>query len=233
MSGNVRWQPVSQLRTQADIVFCIDATGSMQPCLEGVLSGLDGLVNGLSKAGHVDARYRLIAYRDYHSPDCRIPWNIYDFSSAAEFSQQLRRVKAEGGGDDPESTLDAMFLALNSPWRTQRTHKTVVVLTDDDTHRQLHPQTSTEPVDGIDQIIQKIQTTQHLMLFLVAPRFAAYEAIERSAQEAEHKVIAKWVPYKEEKNRGLRLVDWQPLMRMIGQVVSATSIDLAQRYREI
>lgn len=159
-----------------------------------------------------------------------MPWDIYDFTTASQFRRQLSRVTANGGGDEPESVLDAMYIALNSDWRSQRTHKTVVLMTDADTHPNLHERTSTAPIGGVAQIIQLIQETPHVMLFIVAPEYEAYQQIQRAAFEADRKVIFNPVPDASDDNRGLVKVNIRPLMEMISRVVSATSIDIASRF---
>ena len=64
-------QPKAQkLSTQADIVFCIDATASMQRCIDGVKQGLTNFIEGIHSAATVDYRLRLIAFRDLHDPTC-------------------------------------------------------------------------------------------------------------------------------------------------------------------
>ncbi|MCA9190400.1 MAG: VWA domain-containing protein [Planctomycetales bacterium] len=235
MSNSFPRPYAAPLKTQADIVFCLDATGSMEHCLSGVLNGMDAFARDLASICRVDARFRLIAFRDYHSPDCRTPWNVHEFTTAEEFSRQLRAVKAGGGGDEPESVFDAMYMALKSDWRPNRTHKSVIVMTDADTHPNLHERTSNLPANGLSQIIQLIQETRHLLLFMVAPKFPAYAAIERAANEAfdaNRKIMMNWVPRSSEGNRGLQLLNFQPLMEMISGLVSATSVDIALQFED-
>lgn len=220
-----------KIRTQADIVFCIDATGSMEPCIDGVIDHLYDFVDGLQSAANVDFRLRLIAFRDRHDPDCGTPWHIEEFtSSTEEFKDQLGQVVATGGGDDPESTLDALYLAIHSRWRSSRTHKTIVLLTDDDTHLTLHPSTYARPDNDIRRVIQDFQTLRHVMLFMVVPEYPAYRQLERAMKDADRKIIASFVPPDDERYQGLAAVQWGPLMSVLGQTVSKTSIVVSQDY---
>jgi hypothetical protein len=101
----------------ADVVVCIDCTGSMAPCIEGVKTHVEELVAGLesNQSLSLDWRVRLIEYRDLTVGEAI---NEYDFTTDIEvFRNQVRSLSATGGGDEPESTLDAIFRALNSPWR--------------------------------------------------------------------------------------------------------------------
>ena len=219
-----------RVATQADIVFAVDSTGSMQPCIDGVRSGILSLVNGLQSAAAVDYRLRLIAYRDIHPGGCNTPWHTHPFThSADEFKTQLAAVSAEGGGDPPESTLDALYLALHSDWRPG-TQKTIVLMTDDDTHATLHPKTYPGHDNDVLRIVKDFSALDHIMLFLVAPQFPIYEQLEQSIRSPTRKVIANWVSY-DSAHVGLARISWMPLMRMIGEVVSATSIVVTQQRR--
>jgi hypothetical protein len=134
--------PVSRgLSYAVDIVFCIDVTGSMDPIIDAVkanaLRFYDDVQNNLTAKGkNVDElRVRVVAFRDLaadgeaamdESPFYRLP----DERSA--FSDFVNGLIAEGGGDAPESGLEAVALAMNSPWTTRgdRRRQVVVVWTD-------------------------------------------------------------------------------------------------------
>ena len=224
-------RPAAQkLRTQADIVFCVDATSSMRPCIDGVISGLQRFAEGIQSAAAVDYRLRLIAYRDLHDPTCTVGWDVFEFTSElAEFKDWLSQVRADCNQKHrgAESTLDAIYRAIHSPWRMQKTHKTIVVLTDDNTHPTLHASTYVRPDNDIHRVIQDFQELRHAMLFMVAPKYPLYAQIEQSMISADRKVVANWVPQDDERYDGLESVAWGPLMNMLGQVVSATSVTVA------
>jgi hypothetical protein len=134
--------PVSRgLSYAVDIVFCIDVTGSMDPIIDAVktnaLRFYDDVQSNLTAKGkNVDElRVRVVAFRDFaadgeaamdESPFYRLP----DERSA--FSEFVNGLIAEGGGDAPESGLEAVALAMNSPWTTRgdRRRQVVVVWTD-------------------------------------------------------------------------------------------------------
>jgi hypothetical protein len=128
-----------------DIVFCIDVTGSMTPILDQVKANAlrfysDVQSNLTSKGKNIDElRVRVVAFRDvvadgdqalHESP-------FYDLPSAqADFSDYVNGLVAEGGGDAPESGLEAVALAMTSPWTTRgdRRRQVVVVWTDQPAH---------------------------------------------------------------------------------------------------
>jgi hypothetical protein len=124
-----------------DIVFCIDVTGSMTPIIDQVkanaLRFYDDVQSNLTEKGkNVDQlRVRVLAFRDFkadgaaalqESPFFTLP------AERAEFSNFVNGLIAEGGGDAPESGLEAVALAVNSPWTTicDRRRQVVVVWTD-------------------------------------------------------------------------------------------------------
>jgi hypothetical protein len=134
--------PVSRGLTYAvDIVFCIDVTGSMDPIIDAVKANAlrfydDVQTNLTAKGKNVDElRVRVIAFRDFaadgeaamqESPFYRLP------DERGAFSDFVNGLIAEGGGDAPESGLEAVALGMNSPWTTRgdRRRQVVVVWTD-------------------------------------------------------------------------------------------------------
>ena len=124
-----------------DIVFCIDATGSMTPIIDQVkanaLRFYDDVQSNLTAKGkNVDQlRVRVIAFRDFaadgeaaleESPFFTLP------DERAGFSEFVNGLVAEGGGDAPESGLEAVALAIDSPWTTtgDRRRQVIVIWTD-------------------------------------------------------------------------------------------------------
>src|SRR6185312_16014914 len=124
-----------------DIVFCIDVTGSMTPIIDQVkanaLRFYDDVQSNLTAKGkNVDQlRVKVIAFRDFvadgaaaldESPFFTLP------GERASFSDFVSGLMAEGGGDAPESGLEAVALAIDSPWTTtgDRRRQVIVVWTD-------------------------------------------------------------------------------------------------------
>ncbi|HEX5967541.1 MAG TPA: vWA domain-containing protein [Intrasporangium sp.] len=133
--------PVRGLSYAVDIVFCIDVTGSMTPILDAVKANAlrfygDVQNNLVNKGKNVDElRVRVVAFRDFtadgdaamqESPFFGLP------ADQGEFSAFVNGLVAEGGGDAPESGLEAISLAMASPWTTRgdRRRQVIVVWTD-------------------------------------------------------------------------------------------------------
>jgi hypothetical protein len=124
-----------------DIVFCIDVTGSMTPIIDQVkanaLRFYDDVQRNLTEKGkNVDQlRVRVLAFRDFEADGVAALQESPFFPLPAEragFSDFVNGLIAEGGGDAPESGLEALALAINSPWTTSgdRRRQVIVVWTD-------------------------------------------------------------------------------------------------------
>jgi hypothetical protein len=133
------------LQYAVDIVMCIDVTGSMNPVLGAVKDSslrfhqrLDEMMAAKGKRIS-QLRLRVVAFRDFgDDPGSAIEQT--DFlrlpEQAPQFEQFVRGLRATGGGDIPESGLEALALAVNSPWETglDRRRHVIVMFTDAPAH---------------------------------------------------------------------------------------------------
>jgi hypothetical protein len=128
-----------------DIVFCIDVSGSMTPIIDAVkahaLGFYDDVQTNLTAKGKnvSQLRVRVVAFRDLaadgeagleESPFYTLP------TERTGFSEFVHGLIAQGGGDVPESGLEAVALSINSPWTTtgDRRRQVIVVWTDQPAH---------------------------------------------------------------------------------------------------
>ena len=127
----------------ADIVFCIDASGSMERFLYNFREALPNLENTVKKGFEENerdfgnARVRFVLFRDFGCD--KEPLVESEFFTLPEDADAmmafLEYVEPIGGGDQPESALEALTLAVKSEWRTGRdVRQTVVLFTDADAH---------------------------------------------------------------------------------------------------
>jgi hypothetical protein len=128
-----------------DIVFCVDVTGSMTPILDQVKANALGFYgdvqsNLTAKGKTIDElRVRVVAFRDIVADGEAALQESPFFELPAEergFSGFVNGLVAEGGGDAPESGLEAVALAMTSPWTTRgdRRRQVIVVWTDQPSH---------------------------------------------------------------------------------------------------
>jgi hypothetical protein len=137
-----------------------------------------------------DWRARVVGYRDYDVD--RVPIEEYPFvATADEVRQQLAQLKAEGGGDEPESLLEAIYHLAVLPhtgkgeqakptcWRYRsEAARVVVVFTDASFKEPL----AKPPGATFDDLVNQI-TNARLILSLFAPNLPCYEklsSIDRS-----------------------------------------------------
>ena len=137
--------PTGGLDYAVDIVMCMDATASMSPFLNQVknhaLRFYDDLTLAMARKHKriEQLRVKVIAFRDYYE-DGRHAMMESDFfllpQDRSAFNSFVGSVNAKGGGDLPESGLEALALACRSPWTTagsKRRH-IVVMWTDTTAH---------------------------------------------------------------------------------------------------
>lgn len=139
------------LKYAVDIVMCIDATGSMGPTLDHVkdsaLSFHQRLNDVMDKKGKAisQLRLKLIAFRDFgdRAVDAIQQTRFLVFpEQLADFELFIRELKPAGGGDIPESGLEALALAIQSPWERglDRRRHVIVLFTDAPAHPLGSPQ---------------------------------------------------------------------------------------------
>lgn len=129
-----------------DIVFVIDATGSMDGLLEKVkqnaLSFYDDLMQVMTRKSKAiqTLRIKVIAFRDYLADrqDAMLTTNFFTLpDEAGDFKDTVMSIEAFGGGDEPEDGLEALAFAIRSKWNTEsvKRRQIIVVWSDASTHR--------------------------------------------------------------------------------------------------
>jgi len=128
-----------------DLVFVFDVTGSMGEALSNVKAMAIGfnkrLNDGMVKKGKEieTLRARVITFRDlFDEGEEAIRWTKF-FNLPEEnedFCSFVNDLEAAGGGDEPESALEALWLAIRSPWRKvgYKSRQIIVLFTDASAH---------------------------------------------------------------------------------------------------
>lgn len=99
-----------------DLVFVIDATGSMADELEWLTKDLNRLISRIRKeANGIDIRLGLVVYRDHG--DEFVVRNYGFTKDRSQIRRQLRKQEAVGGGDYPEAADAALAAAIDLRWR--------------------------------------------------------------------------------------------------------------------
>jgi hypothetical protein len=115
-----------------DVVFVLDVTASMQWALNDLKNGIGKFADALSNA-QLNFRLGLVTFQDLTIPGEMV--EVIQFkgepftSDAALFRDKVGGLKAEGGGDIPESSLEGVMEALNLPFRQGAT-RVLLLITD-------------------------------------------------------------------------------------------------------
>lgn len=129
-----------------DLVFCIDATQSMDHILDTVKDNALNFYQDFKRV--MDAknkpvaqlRVKIIAFRDYlaDGDQAMMMTDFFQLPNQAEsFRDAVNSIVADGGGDDPEDGLEAVAFAIKkSDWSKEATRNrhVIVVWSDDAAH---------------------------------------------------------------------------------------------------
>ena len=144
---------------QADVVFVLDCTGSMKGEIACVQTALDEFADEVQRMG-VPIRIGLVAFRDLFEDE---PMEVFELSGdVPRFQASLTHLHAAGGGDEPESSLDALMTALAQPFNAA-SQKVLVLITDAPPHI---PDRHTRSLDDVKAQMERVGINQ---LYLVIP----------------------------------------------------------------
>lgn len=221
-------------RQTADVVFCIDASGSMAPCFRALKDNIRSFVKGLESGGQYnwDLRLDFLAYnagigsgagvfgfRSLKQRDLGVLHSLYDqggkdqsaetlffTSDIGEFCKALDDVEVEGD----EATFIALDTALDFPWRpVSKCHRVLVVLTDEALETGVFVEKQTKK---LPELIDKIHTLK-VELFLVGPESDAFSDLS-AADRSEYVIL-------DNDHDGLKNADFSKVLESIGKSVSA------------
>jgi hypothetical protein len=138
-SFSERWTVTLDTRTPADrlnldVLFLIDATGSMADEIAKIQSTIFDVAAQIDALpGQPNVRYGMVTYRD--RGDAYVT-QTYDFTPEVQaFSYHLSEVYADGGGDTPESLNEALHEAVNGvEWRGGDTVQLIFLVADAPPH---------------------------------------------------------------------------------------------------
>lgn len=222
-------------RNCADIVFCIDTSGSMQPCRDAVAANLEQLLEGLKSdtQSYWDVRFDYLAFHNsnqsdggliHHCSSVRLPscplvdaiyknqGNSQEYSQfftkdVNEFKKALMKEPLEG----EEMQLLGLDIALDFPWRASSDcHRVVVLLTDEPVETGIRIE---EQVAKMSALINKIMK-KRVKLFIIAPESKAFYELSM-VDRCEYTDLS-------ETADGLSTVDFSKMLQTIGRSVSVS-----------
>lgn len=213
-------QQQAKVKGVADIVFLVDTTGSMKPCIDQLKKSIAQFCQKLSSGNQaVDWRARVVGFRDREADGSQwIVGTDHTFvSTASELEDQLNVLSAEGGGDDPESGLDALWVvAHDTQWRQLGyAHRVIVVLTDQPPKNPMHP--ATVPSGQANDVLAVCEylATNRIKVLVWAPYCEEWDLVGKIPRSQFNDVAKDTDTYE-----GLRNVQFPEVYETIARTVS-------------
>lgn len=149
-------------KRKADVMFVLDCTGSMQGEINAIRDAITGFADTINSDG-VRVRVGLVEFRDrLIGEEHRVlKFDGQPFTNdPVLFRREVSALTATGGGDEPESSLDALMLALRQPFAPD-TNKVIVLVTD------APPHIPDKETKSIEQVTAAIKSTGVQQFYLV------------------------------------------------------------------
>jgi len=191
--------PRAKTKGVADIVFLIDVSGSMTPIIDALRKNIEMFIDSLNKgdannaAPVKDWRGKVVGYRDLeHAETDGLPWLVDNpfVRDAVALKAQLAGLRAAGGGDEPESLLDALYTVATMPaspkgaqgedpnkWRYRSDAARVVVVFTDASFKET--MSLPESKGGSLQDVANVVMANRIILSLFAPNFEGYDRLSQ------------------------------------------------------
>jgi len=156
----MRFQNIQNHRS-ADVMFVLDCTSSMRGEIEAIKDAIVGFADTIESQG-VRVRVGMIEFRDRLIDEeqrvLTFDGEIFT-SDAVAFRAEVSKLSASGGGDIPESSLDAIMLALAQPYGDA--NKAIVLITDAPPHI---PDLDTK---SLEEVVERIKLVKVDQMYLI------------------------------------------------------------------
>lgn len=223
-------QTIPTTKGVVDVVFCLDASGSMAPCIDGVRRNIGAFLDAL--AG--DTNRKIDCRLDFLAHSCDETGNLVRSTSlrkngaelvAALYGQkpdpgaffttdagEVRRGLSEVTAYGDEAMLVALDLCLDFPWRPRAgCHRVVTLLTDEPLEANADFQNQKRMIGAA---IDKIHALG-VMLFLVGPASAGFDELAE-ADKSQYQRVGQ-------AHDGLGSLDFARVLAHIGKSVSVAT----------
>ena len=200
-SLEVRREPIGTTGSRGvDLVFVIDTTGSMSDKIEGLLTTCAKFVEDFN-ALRLNHRIAIVSFGDLRVPGDKIQNTA--FTSNIEATQKsLRHIpRNSGGGNEGESSLEALERALSLPFRPDAVQVIVLITDEPADQKRLHAE------DMINRMLER-----QCLVFVASPPHGYYK------QMAIHNG-GKWYKISAHTNLNDLLNLFKDLSRKVSQVV--------------
>ena len=188
--------PRTKTRGVADIVFLIDTSGSMAPVIDALRKNIEVFIDSLS-AGDAnnappvkDWRGKVVGYSDADHDGAAWFSDAPFVRDAVALKAQLAALRAQGGGDEPESLLDALYKIATmestpkgaqgedaGKWRYRSDAARVVIVFTDASFKET--MTIPEAKGGALQDVANVVMANRIILSIFAPNFEVYDRLSQ------------------------------------------------------
>lgn len=225
------------IKRNIDIVFCIDGTGSMWPCIDNVKNNAKRFYSDFAKemtnkGSVIDMmRIKIIVFRDYKSDgqNSMVESAFFELpSEEEEFSSYLDGICAAGGCSEDANGLEALYRAMQSDFSTGAKDRQVIVLFADTTAIPLLKRKNCAgyPADMVDDngLLETWMCEQrhpsklrerNKRLVMFAPGGSCYEHMQQRYNRSV------FIPV--EIHRGLDDISFDDIIKIIAASASAVS----------
>jgi len=212
----------------ADIIFCIDITGSMKPCIDGLIENLKKFIDTLEGTANNDVevedwRAKVYYFGDLDEDPEEYSWNDDNdwVDEPEKLKDQLENLKPivdkKLGGDEPESSFDAIYMATTQGFDKSFTDRTrcLAVFTDAPPKK-----IKKIPIKGEEiKILADKINNEHVKLFLYSIEDEEYSILSTKVNGMYYEPIEK-----KNKYSGLENADFEKLVEILGKTISEVSI---------
>ncbi|WP_033958195.1 vWA domain-containing protein [Psychroserpens jangbogonensis] len=129
--AKIEEETITKATRNTEIVFCLDATGSMSGLIDTAKEKIWDIVTDLAQNEDIDTlKMGMVFYRD--RGDVFVTKQIPISIDLDEVYADLLEIRADGGGDTPESVNQALVESVNNmKWSSDKnTYKTIFVVGD-------------------------------------------------------------------------------------------------------
>lgn len=227
----------AKVKGVVDIVFLLDVTGSMQPCIDALKHNIGTFIDTLTTkdANNTnpvrDWRARVVGYRDFTADSEPYVDNPF-VRDASVLKSQLAGLHADGGGDEAESLLDALFNVATLPasgsqesedegkWRHKHAAARVVVVFTDASFKPV--MSIPEANGGTWQDVANRCVENRIILSLFAPDMECYNDLS-SIQRSEYFPIAGSNPQQALADFTSDQANFQKTLEQLARTVSKSA----------
>ena len=171
----------------------------MSTCIDALRKNIETFIDSLSRgdgntaAPVKDWRGKVVGYRDIEAAEAEgLPWVIDNafVRDVGALKAQLAELKAQGGGDEPESLLDTLYKVASMPatakgsqtedpqkWRYRSDAARVVIVFTDASFKET--MSLPEAKGGSLQDVANLIMANRIILSLFAPNFEGYDRLSQ------------------------------------------------------